>query len=522
MTEGSFKDVEAFRTAIAERIGLAFDEGKMPELAALLSERMSSTGCHRFGDYLALLGSRAASRQEWQVLAARLTVGETFFFRNPNQLRVLVEVAVPELLQADRPRREIRILSAGCAAGDEPYTLALLLQDLEKALPSLEFSIRAVDVNVQSLERAREGRYSQWSLRQTPPEVIERCFKLDGGVRCLDPESRSRVSFEELNLADPELGFWAPGAFDVIFCRNVLMYFSPEVARRVVALMAQALIPGGYLFLGHAETLRGVSEAFRLVQSHETFYYQRRPAGGETPELDRSVEGDRPPPPHATVSPRPVPDADWCATIHKAAERVAALARTSAGERPYEVGAGAAGPESGAAKDAAASSIELGPARTALEAERFGEALDLLSRLPREAETDPEALLLRAAVLTSRSELAAAKRILDSLLGLDQLNPGAHYLMALCCQELGEDGKAVEHYRSAIYLDPGFAMPYLQMGRWARRRGDLEAARRDLRQAFELLHREDTARILLFGGGFHRSALLGLCRAELRALGDEP
>ncbi len=153
--------------------------------------------------------------------------------------------------------------------------------------PCWDVSVRGVDVNPASLERAVRARYSVWSLRETPLEVRERWFTAAGNDLVLDPRIQAAVSFEERNLAadDPEL--WAAGTYDVVFCRNVLMYFTPEKARALVARMAQAIVPGGYLFLGHAETLRGLSQDFHLRHTHETFYYQRHGARRRAPPARR-------------------------------------------------------------------------------------------------------------------------------------------------------------------------------------------------------------------------------------------
>jgi chemotaxis protein methyltransferase CheR len=152
--------------------------------------------------------------------------------------------------------------------------------------------------------------------------------------------------------------------------------------------------------------------------------------------------------------------------------------------------------------------------------EQFSEAQSVLDALPPDRARDPEVLLLTAVLHTHGGNLVSAERVCAELLERDELNAGAHYLMALCRESAGDDPGAVDHDRIATYLDPGFAMPRLHLGLLARRAGDREAARRDLRQALLLLQREDSAHLLLFGGGFSRNALMTLCRAELVSCGD--
>jgi chemotaxis protein methyltransferase CheR len=157
-----------------------------------------------------------------------------------------------------------------------------------------------------------------------------------------------------------------------------------------------------------------------------------------------------------------------------------------------------------------------------LKNERFSEALDLLARLPEESAQDADVLLLRAALLTHSGQLSTAENVSMQLLERDELNTGAHYLLALCRESAGDRQGALDHDQAAIYLDSGFAMPRLHLGLMAKRAGDWEGARNELRQALLLLKREDASRLLLFGGGFGREALIALCDAELKSAGGAP
>ena len=183
-------------------------------------------------------------------------------------------------MRAQTSSRTLRVLSAGCSSGEEPYSIAMVMRDTV-ANPSWHISIRAIDVNPAALERARRAEFTSWALRETPPDIQRASFRVDARRFVLDGSIRAMVRFEERNLTaeDPEL--WQPRSYDVMFCRNVLMYFTAEQMRAAVARMARSLAAGGYLFLGHAETLRGVSSEFHLCHTHETFYYQ--PLGDRAP-----------------------------------------------------------------------------------------------------------------------------------------------------------------------------------------------------------------------------------------------
>jgi chemotaxis protein methyltransferase CheR len=303
--------------------------------------------------------------------------------------------------------------------------------------------------------------------------------------------------FERANLLDEGAGTWRAEIFDVVFCRNMLMYLTPVAAARVVSSIAGRLSAGGFLFLGHAENLRGLSTDFRLVHSHGTFYYQRR--DGVAPQAARRS------PPTAAVS----TETSWFESIARASRRIETLAQ--------QTDAGTA--DSPALPDPGRPDLE--PAMDLMKQERFHEALRLLAAEP-PTPAEPDALLLRATLQVGTGELAAAERTCEELLSVDELNAGAHYLTAICREHLGDRAGAIDHSQTATYLDAEFAMPHLQLGRLARRAGDLATARRELDLAAGLLAREDAARIVLFGGGFSRAALIAVCHAELDACGGVP
>lgn len=468
-------DADAFRCALAREVGLRFDDDKLPLLAEILASRVRETGSGTASAYLSKL---ATWPEEIGEVARVLTVSETYFMRNRDQF-----LALQRILRAREalPGRSLRMLSAGCASGEEAYSLAIAVLETLTDPREWTISILGVDVCPEAIARARAGSYSTWSLRDTPASIAQKYFHTRRGCHVIDDDVRAMVRFERHNLARGCSGFAGNEGFDIVFCRNVLMYFTPEAARELVADIARALAPGGHLFLGHAESLRGMSDGFALRQCHGGFYYERIPA---------------PSPVVVDAAPAAEP---WADTIGRASERIARLADDV--QMP--------------ALDAMqAGRRDLGPVLELLQRERFEEALRLLSI---ESVGDRQAMLLRAVLLVGTGDIEAAERICEALLGDDDLDAGAHYVLALCREHAGDLSRALEHGRAAAYLDGCFAMPHLQLARIARRSKDLETTRRELDVALRLLPSEDAERIMLFGGGFGREGLVQLCRAELRA-----
>lgn len=491
------QDVERFRDAVRVHFGFSFEDSSRPQLVEVLTRRVAAART-TLPDYLAAL-EHGASSDELRALAEELTVNETYFFRNVEQIRAFEDVVAAHA----RDGRSLRVLSAGCASGEEAYSLAITASAL---LPPSKISILAIDVNRAVLERARRGRYSQWSLRATPDDVRERWFQVDGKELVLAASARERVRFEEQNLVTPRAGLFTEGAFDVIFCRNVLMYFDRDMARAVLARFASSLVPGGHLFLGHAETLRGLSTDFGLLQSHSTFYY-RRSAPGDQPETWTTPMVSPARPLSVPSPPLDPPDPDWAESIRDASARIDSLADGRAIRTPQ--------PDPRPL-------WELERVVELLDQERFAEAWAAFEQRPASTGSDPEVLLIGAVLSTNRGDSAQAERLCRDLLRIDAANAGAHYLYALCKEGAGDHAAAREHDRTALRLDARFAMPRLHLGLLARRAGQLLEARRELAAARTLLQSDDTRRLVMFGGGFNRGTLLRLCEAELTACGGAP
>ena len=509
-------EIEQFRTLVAQRLGLMFDDTKLDMLADVIRQRLEGLKCGDTFSYFRRLSPFANDAGELRILAQLLTVNETYFFRNPDHFAAFTARILPAF-NARGGSREIRILSAGCASGEEAYTLAILMHERSAEFPNLTARITGIDINPVMIQKAAQARYSNWALRGTKNETRDHYFKPEGKDFRLNENMKSTVSFHERNLIADDARFWRPQAFDVVFCRNVIMYFPPELAREVIERIKRSMTPGGFLFLGHAETLRGLSHDFHLCHTDGTFYYQLRDASSAHPAAAESgAEWE-----HASSAPL-VPLVEesnsWVEAIQRASDRIHLLSNDpgvsqSAGSSAMAV------PQQPPAAKAPGRRWDLSLALELMRNEQYAQALQQLNSLPAESRGDPDVQLLHAVLLTNAGDLAGAEKVCAQLLEIDELNVGAHYLMALCREHAHDVKAATEHDQVATYLDSAFAMPHLHLGLMARRSGDPDRARREFEAARALLEREDPSRIILFGGGFTREALVALCRAELTALG---
>ncbi len=265
------EDLQRFGELVGRRLGLRLPWRPEGWLADLISNQAAYHHHESARTYLDHLDTDLdPAEADW--LMQQFTVGESYFFRDPGQLRVFADVVVPRRMRAQVGSRGLRILSAGCASGEEPYTLAMLCRE---AVPEPEgVSILGVDVSRSRLAKATDGRYSAWALRATPPELRDRWFRPDGTDWVLDQQIRRSVVFGEHNLVRDDANVWAPAGYDAIFCRNVLMYFTAESGDVLLARLAASLAPGGFLFLGQAETLRGFTPDLQPRTTRTSVYFE--------------------------------------------------------------------------------------------------------------------------------------------------------------------------------------------------------------------------------------------------------
>lgn len=261
------------RDLIRDYCGIYFDDDSRYLLEKRLSRRVHSLHFNTFRDYFRYLLYDKNRDEELALIIDILTVNETYFFREQNQLKAFSEEILPELKETNKDKKRLRIWSAGCSTGEEPYTIAMLI--LEKGLfYGWNIEISASDINQRVLQVARSGIYRKNSFRTMNRFFLNKYFTEENGLYKISNNIKQYVNFSHLNILDT-LKTKLVGNVDVIFCRNVLIYFDHASRKKVVEMFYERLGDGGYLLLGHAESLINISTAFTLKHFKYDMVYQK-------------------------------------------------------------------------------------------------------------------------------------------------------------------------------------------------------------------------------------------------------
>lgn len=419
------------KALVIDVTGMAFYADKDADLALIVADRMEYCAITDCAAYLERL---QGDGEEMDALVAELTIGETYFFRHKEQFDALREIILPDILARNAGSRRLRIWSAGCATGPEPYTLAILLKrEFGAQMLGWHVSILGTDINQKFLARARDGRYDQWAFRATPESIRQECFVPVGKQWQIKPEYKAMVSFQYHNLTRnrfPSITDNIAG-FDIIICRNVVIYFSRETVEALVPCFRESLTDGGWLVMGHAEPNMELFRTFRTVNCPGAVLYQRIDGeGAETSVPVAAPSALRPPPPRP-----PVPSL-----------RLKSLAKPSA--HP---------PVSPPAK-----------------------AVPVAASQP----------LSEVRSLADQGKWDAALRACDLVLTGDALNWRPHYLRALILDQTGDKDGCEAALRRAIYLDRRAVLPHYHLGLFLQRAEETEAARRSFRNVLTLLEHQ--------------------------------
>lgn len=265
------------RDFVYEQSGIYFADNKKGQLEARLTLRLKANNLADYDKYYYLLKYDPNSAREMRALFDSVTTNETSFFRSPPQIQAFQEKVLPEVITRKEKLsdRRIRLWSAGCSTGEEPYTMGIVLKQVLNDKGALwDVKIVASDISEKALRSAKTAVYSDYTLRSVPPEIKQGFFLPEGNSYRIADDVRSLVDLQYLNLNDARRVQVMKG-FDVVFCRNVLIYFDDEAKKRFVAQLYDCLNHGGYLFIGHSESLHNISRAFKLVHFPGALGYKK-------------------------------------------------------------------------------------------------------------------------------------------------------------------------------------------------------------------------------------------------------
>ena len=270
------EEFHQIRDLVYTRSGLYFDQQKLYFVEKRIGRRMQENQHSSFRDYYRGLKYQKDPEELWHLIES-LTTNETYFYRHIPQLESFAEEALPLILKMKREQGDYRLnlWSAACSSGEEVYTTAILLKEHIPDFSRWKIHLLASDIDRKIIRKAQEGIYDSRSIKDVPPNILRKYFSLmDDGRYRLEPEIKSMVEFQRLNLIDREL-IKQHRNKDFIFCRNVLIYFDEKARKQVINFLYDALNKNGFIFLGHSESVGRLSAAFKLVKFVKSLSYQK-------------------------------------------------------------------------------------------------------------------------------------------------------------------------------------------------------------------------------------------------------
>jgi chemotaxis protein methyltransferase CheR len=491
-------DFDRYRAIVRQRAGIEIPDARRSELEKGVLAALKLTGAADAGALYELLAEKGPRGSvAFEAMVPAITINETHFFRNRPQMKALETEILPQLIEARRSTRRLRIWSAACSSGEEPYSLAILIDRLLPDRDKWDVLIHGTDIDPTALAKAHTGLYGNWSFREVPQDIKDEYFtRVDEQRFELAPKIRRMVRFSRLNLVDDPY----PSAetltdrMDLVVCRNVLIYFREEVIQRIVDRFHESLVDEGWLVVGHAEPSQEIFHRYQVSNFPGTIVYRR---GGKAAVLPASVVGHRP---QATGHRAKATGHRPQATGHRARSTVNGQRSTVNGQRATGNGQRASEPARRSptvrslrpvgGKHAPGPLPTGGPAEEAFalfESGRSGEAINRLEELAAASPRDYRAPYLLAKIFASKVRFPEAEKWIDIALANRELAPEAHYLRGLALQEQGRLEEALEAFRRSVFLDHTFALGHFASAGIFGRTGQPERARKSLTTVAELL-----------------------------------
>lgn len=479
-------EYEAITGLLAGRTGLSFPPERRPGVELGIRRTMERAGRTDLAGYLEYIGADARALDD---LVVELTIGETYFFRDPAQFQFIRRELLPDLRRRRGDGHVVRAWSAGCASGEEAYSLAILFGEEGWAD---HCHILATDISRAALAKARAAHYGDWSLRGDSAAAVRPYLQRHDRHYVLPDSVRRRVTLEYLNLAMdvyPSFGTDTWG-MDLILCRNVFIYFAPETVQQVARRLYDSLSLGGWLLTGASDPPLSAAAPFETVVTDAGVFYRRgvRPGSDEAGLLTRWHERNAGP---------PVPEPGARASISPAVVEPPPQVK----ERPRR-----RTPDNGEV---------LQEARAAFAEGDYGRAAELVAG----QDSNAQAAALRVRAVANLNAEAAEQACAEAL-SRHPLVAELHYLRTVLLLNLGQSGEAIRAVRRALYLDRSLAIAHFTLGSILSQRGDLAGARRAYRNAYALASRRPAAEELPLAEGETAGRLAEVAAAQLAILAN--
>ncbi len=489
-----YGDYLRFARLVHERFGLYFPEKRRAELEQGVRRAFAASTCSELDEYFQLLQDSTKGALHLEQLVNALTVCETHFFRDAAQIDALYNHVLPEIIRRRRSLRTLRVWSAGCASGEEPYTIAMLLRELLPDLEQWSITILGTDVNTEAIDRAQKGLYSEWAFREERAKQWRpRYFRQIGKHYELNPDIRRLVTFAPLNLVEDNYPSYESNTryMDLILCRNVTIYFTEAVTRRVIERYYEALVDNGWLVVGHSEHSLGTYQRFQVRNFPGAIFYQRTGQPTLMPQdwdwLTAMAEEDKSRP-AAPALPTVTPTTTRPATA-PFAPATSAPAATRPQTGPFQR---RELPDDGDPLEYAGELLVLG---------RSEEARDLLLKVFGANSTNSRACILLGQAQANLGNWRDAEQWCRKAIHMDKLALPAYYTLSLVLQHQGQIDPAIEAMKKVVYIDRLHVLGHYGLADLYHSNGQLPQALKSLDNARRLLESRPASDVIPDSGG---------------------
>jgi len=464
-------DIERFSDLLLRLCGLRFTENRRTELEHGIRQAFAASTCADLNEFYNLVQDPQAGAMEMDLLVNAVTISESHFFRDQAQFDAILYHVLPQIIERKRSLRTLRIWSAGCASGEEPYSLAILLRELLPDVDQWSITILATDINTASLERARQAVYGSWAFREKRVKALHSRYFIPAPNNRFEliPEVRRMVIFNKLNLVEPCFPAYETNTMmmDLIICRNVTIYFSESITRWVVDRFYDSLVDGGWLVVGHSEPSVDIYRHFQVRNFPDTVLYQRVSSTAVLRAL-----GSR----RLLPSPVPIPLPPAANTIPTPVQTRSPLIQAvdSLGVIPPV-------PE----KTKEANPLE--HARELLEYGRSEDACNVLLALAKHQPGDPAYYSLLGQAYANLGNWQEAENWCRRAIKHNKLLLDSYYTLALVLQHRGKLNLAIENMKKVIYIDRNSILGHYGLATLYYENNQLSQAQKSLENALRLL-----------------------------------